>query len=474
MDDAVRVRLQPAFREKYRKAVRTAFGFSGSSPYHGYFGKKKGHNSGGGPVKPPTISVGKLKLVAQRLGILQEEIEAAVLHLTLVGSGLEYPLKFPITIGRDHAWLIGLLYANGGFRNRPRDQGVRMVIDPELLEPTLALCERIGNRPHVITNMHRKMKDGRLWNGKRYDLQFNKLMHPLLVRLGFTVFAPVRSGGGKYLAARERLTDVPDWIKTEQKLLNAFTEGYLNGMRAQSWMHPDRQGSKTVVSSGVHVRFVGVTPEKIMKVVVDYLESLGITGKAYRQHRSRGSLRHYNYITTGKESAAILLKKFVLHKTDLRVRLKLKLAGDRILLEAMKRMTSQEIVLAGILTERPRLRAEVDKLVRRTFETDAAVAGLIDKKMLAVGPDGVMRIDLTGFKAVVKTELESKMSRQQAAIQAYLEIFPAKCTRCSAVCGSDTCDECGASTRPVKRDEIIRPLRQGLGQTRHRALVFSE
>lgn len=419
--------------------------------------------------------------LAKRLHLSMKELER---HVTYVQNGISINSKkmfcgFPIKANKDHAFLIGLFHATGGFSFNEDDRGLRYNVDMGTTLEMKIIGERLGESARVNICESRKVKSssGQLYWKKRCVVSFSKFMENILVKLGLErpPESPYKGhlgqkfgySHGRVMALRERKCTIPRWILKDGQFLHAYVEGYINSVKMQSYLYggKDTNGKHRFLGQML-LRFSGVDKRSLKKrtrIVIAHLESCGVKGHLRQIHpTSSKTLTHYEFVIFNREALRNLSLKFKIYSTYSAARLAAinKAIEDPLVLHALSQCdTDSSLILGALLLTSPisikelRTHYRLDSPTLSKALVNLERLGLIKKEL---GKRDVCSFDSRVFRENLISHSQEEIRRAEDYVKEMSCKILYRCSICKAICTSPT--HCGASSEPISRRYVLAPI----------------
>lgn len=419
------------------------------------------------------VGVRDVQLILDRLDIPYWLLEENVIGFKKGTCGRELKSRLPIKPNKFWARLLGLYWSSGSFYVRHRDgnteENIHFSIDEEVIPMLQEITENIGDTAYETTYVpiytgSDKAKAKLLRCRVRPRIKFSGACAFVLQKFGNIAEATeenITKNSGRHLASRDFNLNVPEWVREDGDYMQAFIEGYLNGQKGHSILHVLSNGKG--MSAQVLIRFRGqidVEVKQFWETFVRWFKKKGLT-IYYRKMPRRGN--SYEILIHNRKDLRYVQENFRILRTDMRARLLLtmKMSTNYTLYHALKNATSQEIVLLGLLVEKPRVKEELDSILRLKPEHVQLILSNLQANGLAIEKDGKYFADLTAYTKKTLLAYKDKMGKVEEIIKTKNQMFPYQCEDCGTVFDEKVrmCENCGSkSIEPVERRKILRPL----------------
>jgi len=389
--------------------------------------------------------------------------------------------RLPICGNEWWAWLLGFYFSSGTIYHRTRENEpdcvhIRLRVYEDVIPLAMRTIRNIGGNG-VINRFEwfKKplVKDKGLGTTIRAVIQLGWPEYIVLVKMGLpTDYRQVETKGS---GSRSYKPKIPMWIQSHSKYMKAFIEGYVNGSRGQSSLHPSAWWKKhnPIPVLGLYIRYSGSPEEYVKKFVLDlkaYFNKQGLIGyfRKIEDYPVEDRVQ-YELSFHSKKAQNWFLKNLEIARPDLRARLIIKREADKdpVLYEILREVRTPDNVVLGMIVERPRTKKEIETSLQ--MREEGIIASI--KALLAWGiiirKGSHYHYEPEQFKEIVLEKylkLRHKLIRQIRKVQGSLLYGCMECDSIFTV-PQEKCT-CGGKIEPIERGKALSNLNLRLTATK--------
>lgn len=259
---------------------------------------------------------------------------------------------------------------------------------------------------------------------------------------------------------------IPQWISDDDEFMHSFIEGYINGSKGQSMMHPAPR--KHFLSCQVLIKAIGRPSESVQRfiaTITDWFTGKGVTWylreEPWWDDARRPNARYALHLMS-HEALTFLVENFEIRRPDLRARLLLARDAsiDPVLYEVLLSLRTPDNVILGIIYEQPRTREELSTIIQ--IREDRLTAGLIalQKRGIIERRGAHYAYEPTEFVNRFIRDRKNKAWMLTDKMNRYSVRLLNQCQQCSRIYinAKEECGLCGGEITPVPRNGIMKAL----------------
>jgi len=384
----------------------------------------------------------------------------------------------PIVADKWWAWLLGFYFSSGCVFERKRyyknvtwDEVTMVFATHEDVIPFVANVSRnIGNQRFFVRRIYKELNEVK-------DKGLGTTIRPL-IHMGSAVFLVLKKFGLPTQFQRHQLIGggsrvfnprIPDWVKENDEFMLAFLEGYVNGTRSCSHLHPavgQHDVQLPVPNTMVYLNCNG-RPERDVKNFLSYIQrwllkqGVKTTLNKDTGHKTKGSAR-YILTIADKNGRKWLVDNLDIAKPELRARLFIRQEADKdpILYEVLRKARTPDNVVLGLILEQPSTQSMLQHSLQiRPEGLSESLGRLLELGVITkIGEHYHYKPDkFVSDRIATMQELQAYLKSE---IWKYARSLLYQCRNCRKVYlkQHDKCPLCGSYVQPVDRDRVLRPL----------------
>jgi len=391
--------------------------------------------------------------------------------------------RLPIMANKWWAWLLGFYFSSGCIFERKRyyknitwdEVTMTFAAHEDVIPLVKNVSQNIGNSSLIIQQRYCRngieVKDKGLGTTVRARIRMGGAVYLVLKKFGLpTEFKRHQLVGGGSRVFNPR---IPEWIKENAEFMLAFFEGYINGSRSASHLHPAQGKHHTqfcVPNTMVYINCNGrpeANVENFLKDIQKWLSKQGVNANLWKDkvHKTEGNVRYI--LTIGdKKGRNWLLDNLDIEKPELRARLFIRReAGkDPVLYEVLRKIRSPDNVVLGLLLEQPRSQNMLQRSLQMRSEGLAESLERLQELGIIAKIKEYYYYKPDKFVSDRIAEMQELQNYLKNQIREYSHSLLYQCQKCLKVYirPHDSCLVCGAIVQPTSRHQILSHLRHML------------